>query len=220
MTWSEGERVRLRRGGALWRIEKVRSDGTVDLRNVSPGKVRTCYGIDPSRLLPVPKKGPRVPDRQRFLAHLAFDGDCVVWKSSLTTSGYAQFTVEGRKRYAHRWFWEHEIGPVPAGMELDHLCRNRACVNLTHLEPVTPRENVRRGTSPIADGMRQTHCVNGHPFAGENLLIRNNGQRACRICCRENARRKRSRAKELREPTARIKALSADTRMDHKWDGV
>jgi hypothetical protein len=78
-------------------------------------------------------------------------------------------------------------GPIPDGLHLDHLCKNRPCYNPNHLEPVTPRENLLRGNTLAAKLSKQTHCKNGHPFDVENTILRPNG-RACRECGRQRAK--------------------------------
>lgn len=112
--------------------------------------------------------------------------ECWVWLGALTGSGYGNFyvgRVDGRKQYtsAHRFAYESEFGPVPKGLVLDHLCRNRACVNPSHLEPVTNAENIRRGAS----GILVTHCPKGHALEGDNLRRRNDGRRGCAECLRQ-----------------------------------
>jgi hypothetical protein len=73
--------------------------------------------------------------------------------------------------------YETFIGPIPENLVIDHLCRNRACQNPFHLEPVTPEENTKRGARAT-----MTHCKNGHPFSGLNLVFSSSGSRICRIC--------------------------------------
>lgn len=118
------------------------------------------------------------------------DSGCWEWQGGRLPQGYGQFSWRGVGKSAHLWSWLVSVGPIPEGLELDHLCRNRGCINPDHLEPVTHAENVRRG-KPCkgADhhyGAR-THCPKGHPYAGENLRIYS-GHRQCRICNRERAR--------------------------------
>lgn len=79
----------------------------------------------------------------------------------------------------------HELhkGPIPEGLVIDHLCRNRGCVNPDHLEAVTQRENILRGEGLAAANARKTHCPKGHPYSGENLyVVPSSGRRQCRIC--------------------------------------
>jgi hypothetical protein len=95
-----------------------------------------------------------------------------------------------RSSDAHRVAYELLVGPVPDGLVLDHLCRNRACCNPAHLEPVTMRENLRRGVSPSAQQARQTHCFRGHPLSGDNLVwVARGRKRGCKECRRFNSRR-------------------------------
>lgn len=135
----------------------------------------------------------RRPALARFLDRVVQDGDCWRWTGGLNGAGYGQFYIGGGgtgKGYAHRWSYEFHIGPIPTGLHLDHLCRNRACVNPWHLEPVTIRENVLRGLSDSARNAAKTHCPEGHPLAGENLYIGSKGERRCRECSRLQSRKK------------------------------
>ena len=105
---------------------------------------------------------------------------------------------------AHRVAYELQVGPIPVGLQLDHLCRVRSCVNPAHLEPVTSAENTRRGLRAM-----KTHCPQGHPYAGENLLIRPTGQRRCRTCHLAGKRAgylKRIKKAESRSGTSRTYA--------------
>jgi hypothetical protein len=127
------------------------------------------------------------PARERFFRQTRItDSGCVEWTGFLDRDGYGQFRPGGRdssKVRAHRWAYEHFIGAIPGGMVLDHLCRNRCCVNVDHLEVVTPRENWLRGNGPARINADKTHCLNDHPLSGDNLIL-NGGKRACRTCRR------------------------------------
>lgn len=115
------------------------------------------------------------------------DDQCWPWLGYKTQDGYGQFCIHGKMKRAHRLAYEHfrqEL--IPTGMQLDHLCRNRGCVNPWHTEIVTNRENAARGVSFSALNMKKTHCPKGHPYSGENLIIRKKNWRDCRIC--KNAR--------------------------------
>lgn len=120
--------------------------------------------------------------------------ECWPWFRSLSTSGYGQFFFNKRLHTAHRVTWELANGPVPEGLQLDHLCRNRRCCNPSHLEPVTGLENIRR--SPLCNGSR-THCPQGHPYDADNVMINSvSKSRMCRTCnyADSNARKRRRRA--------------------------
>ena len=122
----------------------------------------------------------------RFVRHIARDGECLIWTGA-KAKGYGMFG-RGRKGTgwiaAHRFTWELLRGPIPKGLELDHLCRNHACVNPDHLEVVTHQENCLRGASPPARNALKTHCVHGHPFDKANTRFKREGRRQCRTCDR------------------------------------
>ena len=119
----------------------------------------------------------RVPVEERFWSKVEKTDTCWLWTASLQSTGYGQISVDRRPRLAHRVAYEMLVGPIPAGLELDHLCRNRACVNPDHLEPVTHKVNMLR--SPHVG---VTHCKKGHEFTSASTYTRPNGLRLCRIC--------------------------------------
>ena len=106
--------------------------------------------------------------------------------------GYGHFNA-GDKRYtsAHRWAFETLRGTIPDGLQLDHLCRNRSCVNPDHLEPVTQEENIRRGYGISAANAEKTHCPQGHPYNEANTYRPKRGGRQCKECSRMRTRESR-----------------------------
>lgn len=135
----------------------------------------------------------------RFLRQVLKTDSCWTWTGPKNNDGYGSLWVTKRNKYlkAHRYSYEYFKGPIPEGLTLDHLCRNRGCVNPDHLEPATDRENILRGTAPSAINARKTHCKRGHPLSGDNLYINaGSGGRACRTCCRVVWQRRREKMRK------------------------
>jgi len=127
---------------------------------------------------------------------------CWIWLQYLAPNGYGRVGWKGRIEWAHRVAYQEIHGPIPPGLQIDHLCRNRACVNPDHLEPVTSRTNVRRGNGFAGRRARQTHCIHGHEFTPENTAPHGRDGRAhvgryCRTCHRLRMRAYRAELRKL-----------------------
>lgn len=116
---------------------------------------------------------------------------CWEWQACIMSGGYGQFRFLGKLMQAHRVLLN-----VPEGLECDHLCRNRKCVNPAHIEFVTSRENTLRGIGPAAQNAKRIYCKHGHPLCGGNLRIDRDGNRGCKTCNRIHARNYRRKRKE------------------------
>lgn len=148
----------------------------------------------------------RGDDRARFGSYVDFDGPvpatrpdlgpCHVWVGGArSTRGYGRILMGGRVVTAHRWNYEQKVGPVPDGLQLDHLCDNVSCVNEAHLEPTTGKINTLRGSGPTAVNAAKTHCKWGHEFTPENTYRHSGGGRRCAAC---HARRRQERRAKKR----------------------
>jgi len=141
--------------------------------------------------------GRPVPQIDRFLPKVFVDWNtnCWEWRASLNNKGYGVLGVRGSKvGLAHRFAYEHYIGPIPVGFDLDHLCKNTRCVNPHHLEPVTHRINLLRGKGFSAVNAAKTHCPHGHEYTPENTYTYD-GDRECRSCALVRMRNYKRRKK-------------------------
>lgn len=121
----------------------------------------------------------------------SLDTPCWVTSYKANPNGYVQIYVDGRYPYVHRFMYEQQFGPIPVGLQLDHLCRVRGCCNPDHLEAVTQRENILRGVSTGALAVRLGKCKHGHSL--DDAYARPGG-RKCRTCTTNRARLQRKRA--------------------------
>lgn len=144
------------------------------------------------------------PDRtpttvaDRFWRHVAKGGEteCWPWTGGGWPSGYGSLRISpDAKVPAHRFSYELHVGPIPEGLVIDHLCRNRKCVNPAHLEPVTFAENILRGEGMAARHARKTECLRGHSFDPPNGYTNKQG-RGCRACDRIRYERRQLRRKQ------------------------
>jgi hypothetical protein len=134
-------------------------------------------------------------DKARFWAKVDTSGDCWEWTAYRDAAGYGIFQLgKTGPRKAHRVSWALTNGEPDPALVIDHLCRNRACVNPDHMEQVTQRSNVLRGTAPAAQQARRTECRHGHPLSGSNLMV-SRGRRICRTCHRASNLRSIARRK-------------------------
>jgi hypothetical protein len=132
---------------------------------------------------------PRNSVERMLVVDVETGGDCWVWKGPVATNGYGKAAICKKPVLPHRAFYEHFKGPIAPGMQIDHLCKNKLCVNPAHLDQVTPRENTLRGDGPAARNAKKTHCLAGHELAGSNLYVTPDGRRQCRTCQRNRDKR-------------------------------
>lgn len=145
------------------------------------------------------------PEWARFALRVQFDNtDCHNWTGPLDKDGYGTFYLRRKSRKAHRVAWYNMRGEIPEGLVINHVCRNRACVNQQHLQLVTVAENTLKDSAALsAINARKTHCPRGHTYDRVYPTKTGRGsQRACSVC--ESAKRKRLRKKWAAEDTLRV----------------
>lgn len=136
----------------------------------------------------------------RFWDKVDKTDSCWVWTGIKNSLGYGLFTIGSKKLLAHRYLYQRLVGPIPEGLQLDHLCRNKACVNPSHLEPVTASENIRRAIPfkrnyrGVSASLSATHCAHGHQLTEANTYMRPSGARECKTCRRAHRDKFRRKA--------------------------
>ena len=138
--------------------------------------------------------------QSRFWTKVNKTDDCWLWTGNTASNGYGRVSIAGQNLAAHRVSYEWLVGPIPDGLELDHVrdrgCTSRACVNPAHLEPVTHRENTLRGDTITSRAAATTHCPRGHALEAGNLVPSSlkKGRRQCLTCSRQQAADRRRSA--------------------------
>ncbi len=137
---------------------------------------------------------PALPVEPRIWSMVDKNGPngCWLWTRAKTGAGYGAFSIGGRQHKAYRVIYTLLRGSIEPGLHMDHLCRNPACVNPDHLEPVTPKVNMLRGVSIQARNAVKPHCMRGHAFTVDNTYLKSNKARACKTCKRATDARKRA----------------------------
>lgn len=133
------------------------------------------------------KRGPKpISPIVRFLPKIKIlNNGCWEWKTGIIKTEYAIFTINHKRISAHRFIYEYFYNEINPNLSIDHLCKNRRCVNPLHLEQVTQQENCRRGNGGKIRGLQlksKTHCPQGHPYSKENTYTTPKNKRMCRIC--------------------------------------
>ncbi len=144
----------------------------------------------------------------KIFSRVKFNKGCWEWVGTIDIGGYGRIYWRGKSKPAHRIVYETLGGKVPAGLVIDHLCRNRRCVNPSHLEVTTQKINVLRGVGTPAMNAKKTHCPQGHEYSPTNTRFQSGGGRECWVC-RRLGRAKYRRRKALGN---KLKALAQSVR--------
>ncbi len=141
------------------------------------------------------KSHPLPTNEERFFKKVKKTAYCWEWLGCKNSTGYGWFGMNKEMFGAHRASYELFIEKIPKDMTIDHICRNRSCVNPKHLRIMTQKENNAIGDSPPAINARKTHCIRGHEFTVKNTYITTDSYRRCRICFNMLLRRHRKKQK-------------------------
>lgn len=124
----------------------------------------------------------------QFAGKVADPADCIQWVGAITSKGYGSVSINGVVTSAHKAAWQHANGPVPDGLTIEHRCRNRACVNVAHMELLTSGDNTRRQPR-IANLRPGGECIKGHAITSDaDIYVKPSGSRECRECRRGHAK--------------------------------
>jgi HNH endonuclease len=137
--------------------------------------------------------------KERFLSYVNVPHDCDAcwpWLGYIDENGYGRFSLDGKAVRVHQASYILFVGPIPAGKEPDHTCRHRWCANPSHLEAVTHRVNVLRGTGATARNARKERCIKGHLLSGDNISVGGHG-RVCITCRRSRGRNLYNRRRSM-----------------------
>jgi len=135
-------------------------------------------------------------DRDRFWKKVRLrQHGCWEWQASVRKDGYGRFAINSKPELSHRIAYYLVSGPMPRELEIDHLCRNRLCVNPSHMELVSKRVNILRGECHAANNKRKTHCKSGHELTELNIYTVSLPKRKCKFCARARSARKYEKMK-------------------------